>query len=125
MREKLTVGIAVRAVDEAIATKAPVFIWDTSMPGFGLMVTAAGHRSWLVQYKQGGVTRRRNLSGVLDLATARKEAKAILGEVARGRDPIGEQRQKARQVENTLEAVVREYAARDGKRLRTIERQKR
>jgi integrase len=125
MREKLTAGTAARAVDEAIATGSPVFIWDASLPGFGIMATAAGHRSWLVQYKQGGVTRRRNLSGVLDLTTARKEAKTILGEAARGRDPIGEQRQKARQAQNTLEAVVREYFARDGKKLRTAERQKR
>src|SRR5467141_155184 len=101
MREKLSAAVVTRATDEAIAAGASVFIWDTSMPGFGLMVTAAGHRSWLIQYKQNGVTRRRNLSGMLDLTTARKEAKAILGEAARGRDPIGEQRQKARQTENT------------------------
>jgi hypothetical protein len=57
MRAKLTLAVVEKVTDE---TK-PVFIWDTTLPGFGLMVTAAGHRSWPVQYKQHGVSRRRNL----------------------------------------------------------------
>jgi integrase len=119
MRAKLTPAVVKAATGE----KKPVFIWDTSLPGFGLRVTAAGHRSWPVQYKQHGVSRRRNLPGVLDLSAARKEAKAILGEAARGLDPIGAQRQKAKEAANTLEAVAREYFGRDGKKLRSIERQ--
>jgi hypothetical protein len=57
MRAKLTPAVVEKVTDE----KKSVFIWDSTLPGFGLMVTAAGHRSWRVQYKQHGVSRRRNL----------------------------------------------------------------
>jgi hypothetical protein len=61
---ELTPAVVKAATDE----KKSVFIWDTSLPGFGLRVTAAGRRSWPVQYKRHGVSRRRNLPGVLDLS---------------------------------------------------------
>jgi integrase len=118
MRAKLTPALVRDAT-------GPVFIWDTTLPGFGLMVTANGHRSWLIQYKHHGVSRRRNLSGILDLAEARKVAKAMLGAAAAGKDPIGEERKVASEAANTLQSVFREYCARDGKKLRSIERQKR
>ncbi len=105
--------------------KELVFIWDRSLPGFGLMITAAGHRSWPVQYKQLGVSRRRNLPGVLDLSAARKEAKAILGAAAAGHDPIGERRQQAREAKNTLQSIHNEYFAREGAKLKSVNRQKR
>jgi integrase len=120
MRAKLTPAVVKKATEE----KKPVFIWDATLPGFGLMVTAGGHRSWPVQYKQHGVSRRRNLPGVLDLRAARKEAKAILGAAAAGRDPIGERRQQARQARHTLQFVFEEYFARDGAKLKSSERQK-
>ena len=52
------------------------------MPGFGLMVTANGHRSYVVQYRAAGRSRRMHLKEGLTLRAARKEAKAILGAVA-------------------------------------------
>jgi integrase len=121
MRAKLTPALVKKTTDE----KKPVFVWDTSLPGFGLMITAAGHRSWPVQYKQRGVSRRRNLPGVLDLGAARKEAKAILGAAAAGRDPIGERRQQAREAKNTLQFIHSEYFAREGAKLKSVNRQKR
>jgi hypothetical protein len=43
MNSKITAGIVLRA------TPAPgkdrLYIWDTELRGFGLMVTAAGHKS--------------------------------------------------------------------------------
>jgi hypothetical protein len=56
----------------------------------------------------------------LTLTAARKEAKAILGAVARGGDPLTARRKAERAGSNTLKAVVEEYLVRDGTRLRTI-----
>jgi hypothetical protein len=41
--------------------------WDATLPSFGLMVTAAGHRSWVLQYRSGQVSRRYTINGVLGL----------------------------------------------------------
>jgi hypothetical protein len=59
---------------------------------FGLMVTAKGHKSFVVQYRVGKVSRRMSLKAGLSLQEARREAKAILGAVAKGGDPLGEKR---------------------------------
>jgi integrase len=90
------------------------------MPGFGLMVTANGHSSYVVQYRATGRSRRMHLKAGLTLTAARKEAKAILGAVARGGDPLTARRKAERADSNTLKAVVEEYLVRDGTRLRTI-----
>jgi len=58
---------------------------------------------------------------VLTLDKARKAAKAMLGKVANGSDPVGEKRAAAAAEANTLQSVAEEYLAREGKRkLRTI-----
>jgi integrase len=84
------------------------------------MVTANSHRSYVVQYRAAGRSRRMHLKDGLTLRAARKEAKAILGAVARGRDPLGERRKAERAESNTLNAIVEEYLTREGGRLRSI-----
>jgi integrase len=90
------------------------------MPGFGLMVTPNRHQSLVVQYRTGGRSKRMHLKAGLTLSNARKEAKAILGAVAKGGDPLGERRKAERAKSDTLKAIVGEYLAREGDRLRTI-----
>jgi len=117
MKLKLTpTGIAKAAAPE----KGRAFYWDAGLSGFGLMVTASGHKSYVVQYRASGRSRRMHLKNGLTLTAARKEAKAILGAVARNRDPLGERRQAERAGGNTLKAIVEEYLTREGKRLRSI-----
>lgn len=94
--------------------------WDEAHPGFGLMVTRNGHRSYVVQYRTGRRSRRMHLKNGLTLTAARREAKAILGDVARNRDPLGERRKAERAESDTLKAIVEEYLTREGKRLRSI-----
>lgn len=81
-----------RTVDAAKSGLKDYFIWDDELPGFGLRVFASGKRSYLVQYRAGGRTRRFTigLHGVWTAETARQEAKAQLGRIARGDNPAEE-----------------------------------
>lgn len=50
MRGKITK----RAVDAVKAGAADRFLWDTKTKGFGLKVTPAGNRVYILQYRTGG-----------------------------------------------------------------------
>jgi integrase len=118
MRTKLTPAFAAKAT---LATGAErTTYWDAGMPGFGLMVTTNGHRSYVVQYRAAGRSRRMHLKNGLTLTAARREAKAILGAVAKGGDPLGERRKAQRTESDTLRAIVEEYLTQEGSRLRSI-----
>jgi integrase len=118
MRAKLTPSFVQKAPVES--GKERSLYWDTDMPGFGLLVTESGHRSFIVQYRFRGRSRRMKINGVLGLAAARKRARALLGEVARDRDPLQERRDAASLAEDTFETIAEAYLARDGKKLRTL-----
>jgi integrase len=113
---KLTADFVTRAVVEP--GKQRTTYWDEGLPGFGLMVTAGGHRSYTVQYRKGsgrsGTDRRMTIKGVLKLDDARREAKAILGRVAKGEDPLQERKDEAAKAVGTLKAVCEDYLAREG-----------
>lgn len=81
-----------RVVDASVAGEKDYFIWDSELPGFGLRVFASGKRSYLVQYRARGRTRRYTigLHGVWTPETARQEAKAQLGRIAQGENPAEE-----------------------------------
>ena len=118
MRVKLSPAFVKNATAAAGAERS--LFWDDGMEGFGLMVTPTGHRSWVVQYRTNGLSRRYTIDGRLTLAQARKRAKAVQGLVAHGRDPVGEERRKKAETTNTFETIASEYMRRDGKKLRSI-----
>jgi len=118
MRRKLTPAFAAKAMTEPVAARTTY--WDPAIPGFGLMVTAKGHRSYVVQYRAAGRSRRMHLKAGLTLRAARKEGRAILGAVAKGADPLGERRAAERVESDTLKAIAEEYLTREGIRLRSI-----
>ncbi len=91
---------------------------------FGLMVTTKGHKSFVVQYRAGKTSRRMSLKSGLTLQEARREAKAILGAVAKGGDPLSEKRKVEDAAKNTLRAVAEEYIEREGGKIRTIRERK-
>jgi hypothetical protein len=47
-----------RTVDAAETRSSDYFIWDDELPGFGLRIFQSGKRSYLVQYRAAGRTRR-------------------------------------------------------------------
>src|SRR5439155_3979818 len=123
MRTKLTPAFCQRAAAEAGAERT--LFWDAEMPGFGLVVTGTGHRSYVVQYRTAGRrSRRMTIDGVLGLAAARKRAKSLLGEVANDRDPLRERRKAVEAQENTLRSIAEEYLIREGKKLRTVDQRR-
>lgn len=81
-----------RAVDGADVRNKDYFLWDDELPGFGLRVFASGKRSYLIQYRSQGRSRRYTigLHGVWTPEEARKEAKVQLGRVAKGENPAEE-----------------------------------
>ena len=76
-------------MDAAKPAAKDYFIWDEELPGFGLRVFASGKRSYLVQYRAGGRTRRVTigLHGVYTPEAARNKAKSLLGRIAEGENP--------------------------------------
>jgi len=117
MRTKLTPSFVAKA--GPAGGKDRTIFWDQTLPGFGLMVTAAGSKSWVVQYRAGAKSRRHTIDNVLSLDKARKEARGLLGEVAKGRDPIAERRAAEAAAENTVQSVAEEYLKRESKNLRS------
>jgi len=81
-----------RIVDAAEAQNRDYVIWDDELPGFGLRVFVSGKRSYLIQYRLAGRSRRYTIGqhGVWTPELARKEAKIQLGRVAQGDDPAEE-----------------------------------
>jgi integrase len=65
--------------------------WDSELRGFGVRVLPSGLKTFVLQYRNAEARSRRiTLArvGVLTIEQARVEARAKLGEIARGCDPI-------------------------------------
>jgi integrase len=119
MRVPLTPALVAKVVAQPGQDRT--IYWDARLTGFGLQVTAAGHKGYVVQYRANGISRRMSIDGVLSLPAARKRARALLGQVAYGGDPLGERRKREDAERNTLRAVALEFFAREGKALRSAD----
>jgi len=117
MKIKLTPAFIAKATAAAGADRT--IFWDEAMSGFGFQVTARGARAFVIQYRAGGRSRRMAIDGVLTLDKARREARALLGVVAKGGDPLGERRRQKAMTENTFKSIAEEFHRREGKGLRT------
>ena len=75
------------------------FVWDSELRGFGVSVGYQGTKSFVVQYRNPAGRSRRKVIGRFGLMTveeARRGARVMLGEVAKGADPIDEIKQVRR-----------------------------
>jgi integrase len=117
MRQKLTPAW-VANVKPSVTNQ---IYWDTEQRGFGLLVLPSGERRYVVQYRAFGRSRRMTFKPGLTLTDARKEAKAKLGDVAKGKDPLAERRRQEGEATNTLKAITEEYLKREGGKLRSAD----
>lgn len=96
-----------RVVDAAKPQEKLSFLWDDALKGFGLQITPAGVKSYVLAYRtEAGRTRRMVIGRHGELAPdqARKLAAAKLGEVRMGRDPAAE-RQALRAAETVADLL--------------------
>ena len=104
--------------------RAEEFAWDTDLEGFALRLRRRRDgkvlRSWVVQYRTHGHTRREKLAAFEKLtpAQAREAGKKILARVALGHDPQGEKREKRVRAARTLQSVAATYLAEKQSELR-------
>jgi integrase len=97
--------------------KADRIVFDDAMPGFGYRLRRGTGgkvlRSWIVQYRRGGRSRRLLLGSadVLGIEQARAAAKKALGAVALGQDPQADKVARRDKDRTNLKSVVDEYLA--------------
>jgi site-specific recombinase XerD len=79
-----------RLVEATIPEAHDLYLWDSEVVGFGLKVTPAGAKSFVLQYRFEGRSRRFAIGRVgspWSVETARDRARVLLGELAGGEDP--------------------------------------
>lgn len=118
--------ITKKAVDAAVCGDGRLYLFDTDVKGFGLQVTAAGAKTYFVQYRAGlggrSAPKRRYTIGPHGSPwtpdTAREEAKRILGLAAAGQDPAAEKvrARETRSATGTVEDAIERYVERYAKR---------
>lgn len=81
-----------RLIDGASPSGKDYFIWDDELAGFGLRILPSGIKSYVIQYRIGGRTRRHAFSrtGTMTQDEARKHARELLVAVDQGKDPVAE-----------------------------------
>lgn len=82
-----------RIVETIKSGDGEIVVWDSVLPGFGVRVRKTGSKSFIVQYRAGNgrnaPSRRMTIGNVELFAVddARKVAKGILADAAKGNDP--------------------------------------
>ncbi len=78
-----------RFIDSLGPMSGSPLLFDEEIKRFGVRVMASGVKSYVIQYRAGGRTRRFTFGkvGVLTPDQARDEARQLLAAVDRGQDP--------------------------------------
>jgi integrase len=97
-------------VERIKAADQDVFVWDNTLPGFGVRVKPSGVRSYIIQYRNRNTSTSRRLTigqhgPLLTLDQAKKQARAMLADAMRGEDPV-EIRKTARRAPSIADLAV-------------------
>lgn len=105
-----------RITDKLVRDLAPpmtgnIRIYDTEIKGFGVRITRAGAKSFILNYYVNGRERRYTIGSYPEwrVAVARKEAAELKRRIDRGDDPL-EERQESRDAPTVIDLFER-YAA--------------
>jgi integrase len=123
MQVKLTAGFVLTAGAPSNG-KDRVIYWDEKRPGFGLMVTTTGKRSFVFQYRNAqSESRRASLSGTTKLPDAHKWADILQGDVAKGVDPVEKKKtdRVAQSKKGRFRTIAEEYVRRERSRVRSMD----
>ena len=112
MDNKIAVKLTKSIVDKInpVLDKDQVFYRDENLKGFALRVTSTGMKSFVVETRIEGKVKRITLGkyGPITVEEARKQAKTLLGQIARGDNPIAEK--KSNKIKTmTLDSVFNDY----------------
>jgi len=108
-RRPLT-DIAIRTAP--IPDRGQVEIWDATIPGFGIRISARARKSFVLVYRAQGRARRLTIGPYpsVTLATARARAHTALGQIAAGADPATDKVvERRRPTAESFEALVDEF----------------
>ena len=107
MKLKISKTAIDRELKKALSSSKRLFIYDTSLTGFGCRLTEKGVASYFVEYRHNGRKRRKTIGrhGPFTPDQARKAAKSLLGKVAAGTD-IAEQSVKDKTFGEVIEAYL-------------------
>src|SRR3954470_811243 len=123
-RARLTKSV----IDAFPTPSSEVVYWDETLPGFGVKVTPAGRKVFVVLYRLAGAgSRLRKFTigpyGRITLPLARGQAQKIFAGRLDGRDPAAEKREAKRRlvvdlIDDLIEAFIQQRlsALRSGKR---------
>ena len=84
-------------------------LWDTQVKGFGVRITPAGAKSYVLNYRVGGRSKRATLGRVSELAlkAARERAGAELAAIRAGESDPVERRRRAREAPTVNDGLDR------------------
>jgi integrase len=109
------------AIDALPTPASELVYWDETLPGFGVKVTPAGRKVFIVLYRTSGAgSRLRKYTigpyGRVTLHIARNEAQRILAARIEGRDPASEKREARRRlvadrVDDLVEAFIKQHVS--------------
>src|SRR5215203_2738078 len=116
-RARLTKSV----IDALPAPPSELVYWDETLPGFGVKVTPAGRKVFVVLYRTAGAgSRLRKYTigpyGRVTLHVARNEAQRVLVARTEGRDPAAEKREARRRlvtdrVDDLVDAFIKQHVS--------------
>ena len=84
--------ITKRSVDNFAPRAKSYFEWDSEIKGFGVRIMPSGTKTYQIQYRKGGRTRRASIGrhGNITAEQARNRAKELMGDLSKGENPVEE-----------------------------------